>query len=71
MGGGQMKTPARWQAQPGQEGRFATAASTLEIAQSKAKRHHGGTAYTVTATNGEDFRVVVSGRVQWALDRLH
>ena len=33
MGGGQMETPARGQAQPGQDGRLATAAGTLNIAQ--------------------------------------
>lgn len=38
MGGGQMETPARLQAQPGQDGRFATAAGTLSIAQPKDLR---------------------------------
>lgn len=32
MGGGQKETPVRGQAQPGQDGRFATAAGTLILA---------------------------------------
>lgn len=31
MSGGQIETPARGQAQPGQDGRFATAAGTSTI----------------------------------------
>jgi len=33
MGGGQKETPVRGQAQPGQDGRFATAAGTLTITE--------------------------------------
>jgi len=38
MGGGQMETPARLQAQPGQEGRFATAAGTCNLTQNQNPR---------------------------------
>jgi hypothetical protein len=38
MGGGQMETPVRGQAQPGQDGRLATAAGTFHIAQTKDLR---------------------------------
>jgi len=33
MGGGQMETPVRGQAQPGQDGRLAIAAGTCKVAQ--------------------------------------
>lgn len=33
MGGGQMKTPARGLAQPGQENRYASAAGTFTLAK--------------------------------------
>jgi len=38
MGGGQKETPVRRQAQPGQDGRFATAAGTCTIAQNQNLR---------------------------------
>jgi len=38
MSGGQMETPARLQAQPGQEGRFATAAGTCNIPETNNLR---------------------------------
>lgn len=65
-----MKAPARWKAQPGHVDRKAATAGTLTIARHRASRHSGGTAYRVTPSEGEAFRIVVSGRVQWALDRL-
>lgn len=70
MGGGQMETPVRGQAQPGQEGRYATAAGLPKIAHEKTKRHNCGTTYIVRPTDGEPFCIAVKGRVQWALDRL-
>lgn len=38
MGGGQMETPARGQAQPGQDGRFATAAGTCIVTENRTLR---------------------------------
>ena len=37
-----METPARGQAQPGQEGRFATVAGTLSISQGKGRAKRAG-----------------------------
>lgn len=42
MGGGQLKTPARREPQPGQDGRFATAAGNLNLAQGKARAKRAG-----------------------------
>jgi len=39
MTGGKLKTPARGQAQPGQDGRSATAAGTCNLAQSGDECH--------------------------------
>jgi hypothetical protein len=39
MNGGQMKTPARGQAQPGQDSRLATAVGTQNLAQNEFNRH--------------------------------
>jgi len=69
MGGGQMKAPARGQAQPGQEGRFATAAGTCTISQAKGHEKRAGL-YRITPKGGETFAVYVKGREAWALDRL-
>jgi hypothetical protein len=68
--GGQMETPARRAATPGQEGRSAIAAGTLDIAQSEARRKNSGTLYEVTPAKGEAFTVTVKGRPKWALDAL-
>jgi len=38
MGGGQKETPVRGQAQPGQDGRFATAAGTCNLTQNQNLR---------------------------------
>lgn len=64
------ETPVRGQAQPGLGNRYATAAGTLSISSRKAKGYGAGTAYTVTPSVGEAFRIVVSGRDRWALDEL-
>jgi hypothetical protein len=58
------------QQEPGRVDSHASAANTQIIAQRKPSRHNGGTAYTVKTTGGDVFRVVVSGRVRWALDQL-
>lgn len=70
MGGGQMETPARFQAAPGLGNRFATAAGNRKIAQSKGTRYTGGTAYHVTSNAGEASRLIVAGRMRWALEEL-
>jgi hypothetical protein len=69
MGGGQDETPARGQAQPGQDGRFATAAGTCKIAQGKGRAKRSGL-YHVTPETGEPFTIDPKGREAWALDRL-
>jgi hypothetical protein len=69
MGGGQMETPARGQAQPGQDGRFATAAGTCKIAHGKRRAKRSGL-YHITLESGEAFTIEAKGREAWALDRL-
>jgi len=68
--GGQMETPARGQATPGQGGRYANAAGILEVTEAEARRKTPGSVYEVTPTGGEPFTISVKGRVRWALDRL-
>jgi hypothetical protein len=68
--GGQMETPARRAATPGQGGRSAIAAGTLGIAKSEARRKDSGTVYEVIPTGGEPFPVTVKGRPKWALKAL-
>lgn len=59
------------QQEPGRVDSHANAANAQIIPQCNLPRHNGGTAYTVKTTGGDVFRVVVSGRVRWALDQLH
>lgn len=48
----------------------ATAEGTQTIAQ-KTRKKEAGTLYLITPSAGGDpFRIVVSGRARWALDRL-
>ena len=56
--------------EPGRVDSHAIAANTQTIAQRKASRHNGGTAYHVKTASGDAFYIVVSGRVRWALDQL-
>lgn len=65
-----MKTPAQQQLQPGLDNRYANAAGTTEIAHQKRKRHNGGTPYRITCGTDGSFRIMVSGRVRWALEQL-
>ena len=58
------------QQEPGRKERHATAADTPKIAHRKAKRHNAGTPYRVTPTEGDAFRIVVTGRTRWALEEL-
>lgn len=69
MSGGQMETPARGQAQPGQDGRLATAAGISNIAQGKARAKAAGL-YHIVPEGGEPFDLYAKGREAWALDRL-
>lgn len=48
----------------------ATADGSQNIPHRKAKRHNSGTPYRVTPTEGDAFRIVVSGRTRWALNEL-
>jgi hypothetical protein len=68
--GGQMETPARRAATPGQGGRSAIAAGTLDIAKSEARRKDSGSVYEVIPTGGEPFTATVKGRPKWALKAL-
>jgi hypothetical protein len=58
------------QQEPGRVDSHENAADTQIIAQRKPSRHNGGITYTVKTTGGDTFRIVVSGRVRWALDQL-
>jgi hypothetical protein len=69
MDGGQMETPARLEPQPGQDGRFATAAGTCKLAQGKARAKRAGL-YHIQPESGEAFDICAKGRTAWALDRL-
>jgi len=64
-----METPARGQAQPGQDGRFATAAGTCTVSQGNGCAKRAGL-YHVTPEGGKPFTVEAKGRTAWALDRL-
>lgn len=69
MGGGQMGTPARGQAQPGLDDRYANAAGISNIAQGTGRAKRSGL-YHVTPEGGETFTIEAKGREAWALDRL-
>ena len=69
MGGGQMETPARGQAQPGQDGRFATAAGTLSLSQADVPAKRVGL-YQVIPEDGAPLKIEEKGREVSALDRL-
>jgi hypothetical protein len=59
-----------WGQEPSRVDCHALAADTQIIAQHKPARHNGGTAYSVTTTDGVAFAILISGRVRWALDQL-
>jgi hypothetical protein len=69
MDGGQNKTPARGQAQPGQEGHKANAAGTCKVARAKGRAKCAGL-YLIQPEGGEPFTIQAKGRYAWALDRL-
>ncbi|GHE02337.1 hypothetical protein U879_20100 [Defluviimonas sp. 20V17] len=70
MVSGQEKTPVAPARAPGLDNRSATAAGNPKIAPKNAKRHCAGVRYIVTPSAGDPFRVSVSGRIRWTLDRL-
>ncbi len=70
MSGGQVKTPARGQAQPGQSNRYATAAGTSKIAQAKGGAKRAGLFAIHPEAGGEPFTIEAHGREAWALDHL-
>lgn len=69
MSGGQNETPARGQAQPGQDGRLASAAGTCNLSHPKGHTKRNGL-YQVTPDGVEPFVVFVKGRDAWALEQL-
>ena len=56
--------------EPGRKKRHANAADALKVPHRKTKRHNAGTPYRVTPTEGDAFRIVVTGRKRWALEEL-
>tara|TARA_R110000850_G_scaffold3704_1_gene17291 strand:- start:3545 stop:3940 length:396 start_codon:yes stop_codon:yes gene_type:complete len=69
MDGGQNKTPARGQAQPGQGNRYAEAAGTSTITHAKGAAKAAGL-YRIQPETGDAFTIEAKGRDAWALDRL-
>lgn len=70
MNGGQMKTPARGQAQPGQDNRSATAAGISEVSQPKGRAKRARLYQVHPGGDGKPFTVSLKGREAWALDQL-
>lgn len=70
MARGQTKTPARGQAQPGQQNRSAEAAGTCNVANNKGQKKRGGVYYIAPHDGSEPFEIAVTTRTAWALDRL-
>jgi len=56
--------------EPGRENRHANAAASQKVAHPKRKCHCGGTPYRIAPSEGQPFRIVVSGRDRWALEQL-
>jgi hypothetical protein len=69
MTGGQIKTPARGQALPGHDNRYATAADISKVSQVKNRAKRAGT-YQIQPVDGEPFTIAAKGREAWALERL-
>ena len=70
MSGGNEVTRNLLGQEPGRKYRHATAADAPKLPHRKAKRHNSGTPYRVTPTEGDACRLVVSGRLRWALEEL-
>ncbi len=70
MSGGQMKTPARGQAQPGQDNRSATAAGISKVSQPKGRAKRAGLYQIHPEGPKEPFTINIKGREAWALDQL-
>jgi hypothetical protein len=69
MAGGQKKTPARGGTRPGRGNRYATAAGTSKVAQTKPRAKQSRR-YCIRPENGEAFSVSLCGRDAWALMQL-
>ena len=69
MSGGQMKTQARGQAQPGQDNRSALAARICSITQAKGRAKRARL-YLIQPEGRKPFTIETKGRDAWALDLL-
>jgi hypothetical protein len=58
------------QQEPGRESRHANATGNSKIARGSRSRHKPLGLYEVTPSAGDSFPIMVSGRDEWALDRL-
>ena len=68
--GGQIKTPARGQALPGHDNRYATAAGICKVSHTKNRAIRAGT-YQIHPNDGsKPFTISLKGREAWALDQL-
>ena len=70
MSGGQSETPRGWQADTGQEGRYATAAGTFKLPHDNADAKRAGLYRITPADGGDPFTIEAKGRDAWALDQL-
>ena len=70
MSGNQEMTRNLLQQGPGRVDGHANAATDPNVSLRKPRRQTAGTPYTITPTTGGQFQIVVSGRVQWALNAL-
>lgn len=63
-------TPGTWFDAPGLAKPVQAAAEGTQRIARKARVKEAGTPYHIAPIEGDPFRIVVSGRVRWALDRL-
>ncbi|WP_428849218.1 winged helix domain-containing protein [Thetidibacter halocola] len=67
---GKKNAPCSGQAGTARDIPFAAATDTQNVSTRRVRRQSNGTPYRVTPSAGDPFRIVVGGRVRWALDRL-
>jgi hypothetical protein len=70
MSGEQKMTRNLLAQEPGRVDGQANAATDPNVSPLKPRRQTAGTPYTITLKSGDPFQIVVSGRVQWALNEL-
>jgi hypothetical protein len=70
MSGKQQMTRNLLAQEPGRVDGHANAAFDPNVPLRKPRRHTAGTPYIITPREGGQLRIVVSGRVQWALNEL-